>query len=62
MDDFLLRLVMFLLGAVMVGGGLTFTFQSLNGQRSAFQAAIFGITAVIIGLYLCVWTFTGPPG
>jgi len=62
MEDFLQRVLMFTIGSVLVGGGLTFTFQSMDGQRAAFQGALFGIMWIVLGLYLCVWTFMGPPG
>jgi predicted cobalt transporter CbtA len=62
MDDFLQRILMFVIGAFLVGGGLTFMLQSMEGQRATFQAAIFGLIWMMVGLYLCVWTFTGPPG
>jgi hypothetical protein len=61
-EDFAERFMMFAVGAIFVGGGLTFAFQSMEGQRSAFQSVIFGIAGVVVGLYLCVWTFIGPPG
>jgi len=62
MEDFLQRVLMFAVGSIMVGGGLTFALQSLEGQRSAFHAIVFGLAAATVGLYLCIWTFTGPPG
>lgn len=62
MEDFLQRVLLFVIGAILVGGGLTFTFQSMNGQRAAFQGALFGIVWIVIGLYFFAWTFMGPPG
>jgi hypothetical protein len=62
MEDFLQRVLLFVIGAILVGGGLTFTFQSMQGQRAAFQGALFGMVWIVIGLYFFAWTFMGPPG
>jgi hypothetical protein len=62
MEDFLQRVLLFVIGAILVGGGLTFTFQSMQGQRAAFQGALFGMIWIVLGLYFFAWTFMGPPG
>jgi len=61
-EDFLQRILLFIIGSVLLFGGLTFTFQSMEGQRAAFQGALFGLIWIVVGLYFCVWTFMGPPG
>jgi hypothetical protein len=61
LEDFIERILMFIVGAVLVGGGLKISFQSLEGHRAAIQIALFGMAAVVIGLYFCVWTFVGTP-
>lgn len=52
---------MFIVGSVLIAGGLKVAFNSLEGERGAFGIAVFGMTAVVIGLYFCIWTFTGLP-
>ena len=61
MEEFVERCLMFIVGLVLVGGGLRIAYKSLDGQRAAFHLAILSVGLVVFGLYLCVWTFTGPP-
>jgi amino acid transporter len=53
---------MFIVGLVFVGGGAIFTFQAFEDAKNVFETLIFALMGVAVGLTLCVWTFTGPPG
>jgi len=53
---------MFLVGLVFVGGGAIFTRQAFEDAKNVFETLIFALMGVAVGLTLCVWTFTGPPG
>jgi len=61
LEDLVERILMFIVGVLLVAGGIKISFHSLEGQRAAFQLALFGTVAVVIGLYFCIWTFTGLP-
>ena len=61
LEDFAERILMFIVGVLLVVGGLKISFQSLEGHRAAIQIALFGMAAFVIGMYFCVWTFTGLP-
>ena len=62
MTDFAERALMFVVGAVFVLGGIKFIMQALDSQRAGLPAIGMGIIGFILGLCLCVWSFTGPPG
>jgi hypothetical protein len=61
LEDFVERCLMLIIGLIMTGGGIRIAQKSLDGQRAAFQLALVAVGMIIFGLYLCVWTFTGPP-
>jgi hypothetical protein len=61
-DDFIERILMFLIGSILIGGGLHFSLHSLRNPRAVFHGLILGTFALIIGLYLFIWSFIGPPG
>lgn len=60
--DMIERVLMFIIGAVFIGGGGIFTLQAFEDAKNVFEALIFSILIVAVGCCLCVWTFTGPPG
>ena len=62
MEDLIQRVLMFIVGLVFVGGGAIFTFQAFEDAKNVFETLIFALMGVAVGLTLCVWTFTGPPG
>ena len=62
MEDLIQRVLTFLVGLVFVGGGAIFTRQAFEDAKNVFETLIFALMGVAVGLTLCVWTFTGPPG
>lgn len=56
------RILMFIIGAVFIGGGGVFTFQAFEDAKNVFESLIFSLLVVATGCCLCMWTFTGPPG
>ncbi len=56
------RALTFLVGLVFVIGSVKFIFESMESQRAALACIAYGFLGFIIGMSLCVWAFTGPPG
>ena len=56
------RILMFITGSVFVAGGGIFAVQSFEDAKNVFESLIFSMMGVSVGLALCVWSFTGPPG
>ena len=56
------RILMFITGSVFVAGGGIFAVQSFEDAKNVFESLIFTMMGVAVGLALCVWSFTGPPG
>jgi hypothetical protein len=61
-EEFVQRVLMFLVGLVFLGGGTIFTFQAFEDAKNVFETLIFSLMGAAVGLTLIVWTFTGPPG
>ena len=59
---FIERVMMFIVGAVFIGGGGVFARQAFEDAKNVFETLIFSMAGVAVGLALCVWSFTGPPG
>lgn len=59
--DFLERTLMFVIGAVFLGGGAVFTRQAFEDAKNVFESLIFALMVCSVGLLLIIWTFTGPP-
>ena len=61
-DTFLLRAMMFILGAVFLTGGSIFVKQAFDDAKNTMESLMFAFMGVATGLVLIVWSFTGPPG
>lgn len=51
---------MFIVGAIFVGGGLTFV-KGAFGAKNLIESALFGLVGVAAGLFLCIVAITGAP-
>lgn len=55
-------IIMFIIGVVFVGGGSILCKQAFEDAKNVLESTIFGLGIVCVGLLLCVWSITGPPG
>ena len=55
------RIMMLIVGAVFLGGGLLFVKQAFDGSKDVIQSVLFGILGVATGIWLCLWAITGIP-
>jgi|LNFM01.2.fsa_nt_gb hypothetical protein len=56
------RILLFILGAIFVGGGGIFTVQSFEDAKNVFEALLFSLMLVAAGLCFVIWSIYGPPG
>ncbi len=55
-------IIMFIVGSVFVYGGAVICRQAFEDAKNVLESTIFGLGIVGVGLALCIWAFTGPPG
>ena len=55
-------IIMFIVGSVFVYGGTVICRQAFEDAKNVLESTIFGLGIVGVGLALCIWAFTGPPG
>lgn len=53
---------MFIVGSVFVFGGSVICRDAFEDAKNVLESTIFGLMIVGVGLALCIWAFTGPPG
>ncbi|MBI2809430.1 MAG: hypothetical protein HYX67_01170 [Candidatus Melainabacteria bacterium] len=56
-----LRIMMFIVGSVFLGGGLLFVKQSLDDAKNVIESVLFALMGVMTGLLLCFWAIAGIP-
>lgn len=61
MDQVILRLLLFVVGAIFVGAGGRFVKDSMEA-KDLIESMLFGLFGVVIGLFLLGIAFVGPPG
>lgn len=54
--------IMFIVGSVFVAGGAVICKQAFEDAKNVLESTIFGVGIVGVGLALCIWSITGPPG
>ena len=57
----LLRLMMFIVGAVFLGGGLIFVKQAFDDSKNVIESVLFALMGVGTGIWLCLWALFGIP-
>lgn len=57
----ILRIMMFIVGSVFLGGGLLFVKQSLDDSKNVIESVLFALMGVMTGLLLCFWAVAGIP-
>lgn len=57
----ILRIMMFIVGSVFLGGGLLFVKQSLDDSKNVIESVLFSLMGVMTGLLLCFWAIAGIP-
>lgn len=55
------RIMMFVVGAVFLGGGLVFLKQAFDDSKNPIESALFSLLGVATGIWLCLWAITGIP-
>jgi hypothetical protein len=55
------RVMMFLVGAVFLGGGLVFVKQAFDDAKNALESMLFALMGVATGVWLCLWAIFGIP-
>jgi hypothetical protein len=58
---FLERLMMFIVGAVFLGGGLIFVKQAFDDSKNVIESVLFALMGVGAGIWLCLWAIIGIP-
>jgi len=53
--------MMFIVGAVFLGGGLTFLKHSLDDSKNFIESALFSMLGILAGIWLCLWAVFGIP-
>jgi hypothetical protein len=53
--------MMFIVGAVFMGGGLIFMKQAFDTAKNFFESALFALLGVAAGVWLCLWAVFGIP-
>ena len=61
MDQLVLRVLLFVVGAIFVGAGGKFVKDSM-GAKDLIESSLFGLLGVLVGLFLLGIAFFGPPG
>jgi len=55
------RILMFIIGAVFLGGGLIFIKQAVEGAKNMIESALFGLLGFMAGVWLIWWAIAGIP-
>lgn len=55
-------ILMFVIGAVFMYGGGILCIQAFEDAKNVLESVIFSLGLFTVGLFLVVWSFTGPPG
>ena len=56
----MIRIMAFVMGAIMVGGGIVFSKNAYDlDQKAILDPMSLGVIAVLIGAYLCYMGITG---
>ena len=55
------RILLLIVGAIFLGGGLYVIRQAINGAKNLIESSLFGLIGVATGLLLCIWAFFGAP-
>jgi uncharacterized membrane protein len=58
---FLERVMMFIVGAVFLGGGLIFVKQAFDASKDVIKSVLFALLGVGTGIWLCLWALMGIP-
>lgn len=61
MDQFLLRILLFVVGAIFAGAGGRFVIDSMEA-KDLIESTLFGLFGILIGLFLIGVAIFGPPG
>jgi hypothetical protein len=61
MDNFLLRLMLFVVGVIFAGAGARFVRDSMEA-KDLIESTLFGALGIAIGLFCIGIAFFGPPG
>ncbi|CAN5312237.1 hypothetical protein BH11CYA1_BH11CYA1_23730 [soil metagenome] len=56
------RILLFILGAIFVGGGGVFTVQAFEDAKNVFESLVFSLMIVAAGMCFIMWSINGPPG
>lgn len=55
-------IIMFIVGSIFVFGGSVICRDAFEDAKNVLESTVFGLCIVGLGLALCIWAFTGPPG
>ncbi|HEY9773419.1 MAG TPA: hypothetical protein V6C81_06380 [Planktothrix sp.] len=55
------RVMMFIVGAVFLGGGLIFVKQAFDDSKNVIESVLFALMGVGTGIWLCLWALMGIP-
>ena len=55
-------IIMFIVGAIFIYGGAVLCKQAFEDAKNVLESTIFALAVCGVGLALCIWAFTGPPG
>lgn len=59
-EQSMLRILMFVIGAIFAGASFALTKDAIFSQRrNVMESAIFGLLGMCVGVFLCVYAFTG---
>ena len=56
------KILLFIIGAIFVGGGGVFTYQAFEDAKNVFESLIFSLMIVAAGMCFIIWAIGGPPG
>jgi len=56
------QILLFIIGAIFVGGGGVFAYQAFEDAKNIFESLIFSFMIVTSGIFFIIWSIGGPPG